>query len=285
MLPIKLWTKNILNKLEKVAKRIKDQHFIKRLILWMFYTNEHVGREKGSKKKSKKEKRKSVIARDEIRAQRSDSPVGEILLDYVIPIRTPPPNAIRRSKRIRFVRGAVKKTNDLTDIRPMLTEEQINRGEFGFISEAELHKKMPKIQKDKNCPSTMTRFERLKRFGKAPISEPIDDIYAEEKLGWAIGTITDPTATIEGCDGEIEDVSSFVSSEVRTKWRVGCEPGEASPLAFTNLGPLVGQFYSRTTFKSRHYSTGTLFFSTSSFCKLTVTSSLLIFNWTPFIFQ
>ena len=273
MLPIKLWTKNILNKLEKVAKRIKDQHFIKRLILWMFYTNEHVGREKGSKKKSKKEKRKSVIARDEIRAQRSDSPVGEILLDYVIPIRTPPPNAIRRSKRIRFVRGAVKKTNDLTDIRPMLTEEQINRGEFGFISEAELHKKMPKIQKDKNCPSTMTRFERLKRFGKAPISEPIDDIYAEEKLGWAIGTITDPTATIEGCDGEIEDVSSFVSSEVRTKWRVGCEPGEASPLAFTNLGPLVGHFYSKTTFKSRHFSTGTLLFLTSSSRKLTFTSS------------
>jgi hypothetical protein len=208
------------------------------------------------KKKSKKEKRRSVVIRDEIRKQRCESPDASILLDHVIEPRTAPAG-LRRSRRIRYVPGSRPRTNDLRDIQPCLTEEQIKKGDFGFLKEIDLHRQMPR-KSAKNDPFSMNKSERMKRFGGIDQEEAHDEIWAEAKLKWEIGTVARTESVVEREDGSSY---AFLSSEKFDKWRFGCAPGAKTHLAVHGLEH--ASFYIKTKFScsSTGFSQGSLLFS------------------------
>ncbi|CBY21253.1 unnamed protein product [Oikopleura dioica] len=208
------------------------------------------------KKNAKKVKRRSVVARDDIRHQRCESPDASILLDYVIEQKTPPVG-VRRSRRIRLIPGSRPPTNDLTDIQPMLTEDQIKKGDFGFLKEIDLHRQITK-KKDKSDPFTMRKYQRMKLYGGFNQEEQHDEIWAEAKLKWELGSIAGADNVVKKENGT---TYKFLSSEKKDKWRFGCAPGAKTHLAIHGLE--YASFYIKTNFASTSMglSKGSLLFS------------------------
>lgn len=145
----------------------------------------------------------------------------------------------------------------MTDIQPCLSEAQIKKGDFGFLKEIDLHRQMPK-KSAKNDPFAMSKSERMKLFGGIDQEEAHDEIWAEAKLKWEIGTVARTESVVEREDGT---TYAFLSSEKFDKWRFGCAPGAKTHLAIHGLEH--ASFYIKTKFScsTTGFSQGSLLFS------------------------
>ena len=123
------------------------------------------------------------------------------------------------------------------------------------------------VEKDKENmghPFTMSKAERMQVFGGIKGEEPHDEIWAEAKLGWEIGTVARAEDVVEREDGT---TYGFLSSEKFDKWRYGCAPGAQTNLA--DGGLQHASVYIKTTFRcsSMGFSTGSLLFTSRGECK------------------